>query len=149
MGDGFVAGRFDTAGERFGRMYGAFFHAGILAWGVRSKNFIAEVTERTEFGETNLYVCTVLIAQHLATLRNFLSTLTYYLVQEKLYVSTWHDLPNCRESRNVTRRAFCIYAVAGGAAGTSRAGTRRLAARFGHAVARRSRWHGWDEYGRR
>jgi len=31
MGDGLVAGRLDTAGERFGWTYGALLHAGILA----------------------------------------------------------------------------------------------------------------------
>ena len=95
MGDGFVAGRLDAAGERFGWTYGALLHAGILAWGAASKNFTAEVAVCTALGEADLYVCTVLIAQQLATLRNFLSTLTYYLVQEKLYVSTRHRAPTC------------------------------------------------------
>src|SRR5580765_3228316 len=136
MGNGFVAGRLDAAGKGFGWMDGALFHGEILARGGGSENFTTEDKACTELGEANLYVCTVLIAQQVATLRNFLSTLTYYLVQEKLYVSTWHGPSTCSESRNVTRRTFCIYAVAGGAAGTSRAGARRLNARFGHAVAR-------------
>src|SRR6266850_5669360 len=127
MGNGFVAGRLNAAGERFGWTYGALLHAGILAWGAASKNFAAEVAVCTALGEADLYVCTVLIAQQLATLRNFLRTLTYYLMQEKLYVSTRHRPSNCSESRNVTRRAFCIYAIAGSTAGTSRACARRFA----------------------
>src|SRR5712671_8046766 len=114
--------------------------------GAASKNFTAEVAACTALGEADLYVWTVLIAQQLATLRNFLGTLTYYLVQEKLYVSTRHRPSNCSESRNVIRRAFCIYAITGGTAGTSRACARRL----GRAVVRsRSPRHGCDGCGRR
>src|SRR5712671_4343594 len=74
--------------------------------GAASKNFTAEVAACTALGEADLYVWTVLIAQQLATLRNFLGTLTYYLVQEKLYVSTRHRPSNCSESRNVIRALF-------------------------------------------
>ena len=45
MGDGLVAGRLYAAGQCFGWMYRAFLHAGILAWGLRTKEFRHRGTE--------------------------------------------------------------------------------------------------------
>jgi hypothetical protein len=39
VGNGFVAGRLDAAGQGLGWVYGAFLHARILAWGLQAKNF--------------------------------------------------------------------------------------------------------------
>jgi hypothetical protein len=50
MGDRFVAGRLYAAGEVLCWMNGALFHPAILAWGLRRRNFTAEITEDTEFG---------------------------------------------------------------------------------------------------
>ena len=75
MGDGFVAGRFDAAGQRFGWMYCAFLHAGILAWGLRGEEFHhggrRERGGRSAVKEGNLSVCTVLASQQRARWRNF------------------------------------------------------------------------------
>jgi hypothetical protein len=98
MGDGFVAGRLDAAGESFGGMYGAFFHAGILAWRVRSKNFNAEVAEYAELGKRkNLYVCTVLAGQHRCTVRNLFPS--YYVLSSagEMYVGTRNGSSDCYE----------------------------------------------------
>jgi hypothetical protein len=50
VGDGFVARRLDAAGQGLGRVYCAFLHARILAWGLQAKNF---TTEGAEIGAWN------------------------------------------------------------------------------------------------
>jgi hypothetical protein len=62
VGDGFVAGRLDAAGESFGWMYRAFLHARILAWACEAKNS-PQRPQMPKFEEENLSAWTVLAAQ--------------------------------------------------------------------------------------
>jgi hypothetical protein len=51
VGDGFVAGRLDATGQGLGRVYCAFLHARILAWGLLAKNFTTEGAETGDWNE--------------------------------------------------------------------------------------------------
>jgi hypothetical protein len=86
MGDGFVAGRFNAAGELLGGMDSALFHGAILAWGFRGKNFAREVAAARSFAEPRKPVRLGSFGG--ATVRQMLAifslALSYYLVREKV-----------------------------------------------------------------
>jgi len=82
VGNGFVTGRFNAAGELLRGLDRALFHEAILAWGLQDKNFTTECTEfRTE---RTCPIGQFLRRNSVADPAIFPGALTYYLVQEKL-----------------------------------------------------------------